>query len=101
MTTLQEAPPSVAPVLDLIGQHMRRVIQDALSEASADYWERRAARFEAARRREGDFAGQATPEQLAERDQRCAATAAACRARAHVSDVLWANERRILDEAGL
>lgn len=99
MTTLQEAPPPLAPVLDAIGQHMRRVIQDALSEASADYWLRRAARFEHARPQPGDHTGNATPKQLAEQDARCAATAAACRARAQVSDVLWANERRILDQA--
>lgn len=102
-TTLQETapPPSVEAVLDVITQFQRRIIQDALTEASADYWLGRAARFDAARPRPGDYTGGATPEQLAEQDRQCGEIAAACRARAQVSDVLWAGERAILDEAGL
>ena len=33
----------------------RRVLQDALSEATADYWRRRADALRAARHREGDY----------------------------------------------
>ncbi len=98
VTTTQHAP---TPLLDVLTQHQRRVIQDALTEASSDYWNRRAAQFEAARPQPGDYTGHATAEALESRDRRCAATAEACRARAQVSDVLWAGERRILDEAGL
>lgn len=98
MTTTAEHTPAV---LDVLTQHQRRVIQDALTEASADYWLARAARFDAARPQPGDYTGHASPEALQERDRRCAEIAEACRARAAVSDVLWAGERAILDEAGL
>jgi tellurite resistance protein len=77
---------------------MRRVIQDALAEASASYWTARAAQFEAARPRRGDYRGTATREQLVERDERCQAIAAACRARAQLTDELRPQERRIIDE---
>lgn len=63
--------------------HFRaRVLADCLSEATADYWRRRADQFEDAAPKDGDFHGTATPEALAEARERCLATAAACRARA-------------------
>lgn len=66
--------------------HFRaRVLQDALTEGTAAYWERRAAQWDAVRPRPGDFTGKATPEDLEALDRRAAATAAACRAKATVT----------------
>lgn len=62
------------------------VLLDVYQQASADYWRRRAAQFEAARPRRGDFTGQATLEDLRERWDRLTDTAAACRARADFLD---------------
>ena len=63
--------------------HFRaRVIQDALAEATAAYWVRRAQTFEDARSRAGDYAGEATPERIAARDAELTGIARACRARA-------------------
>lgn len=59
-----------------------RVLADALSEATATFWERRARDFEAAAPRAGDWPGRATEVELRAASERCAATAAACRARA-------------------
>lgn len=66
--------------------HFRaRVLQDAIAEAVAATWERRAATFEAARPRPGDFTGRKTAEQVREHDAELAAVALACRERAAVS----------------
>jgi hypothetical protein len=54
-----------------------RVLQDALTEATADYWEQRAQQFEDAAPRLGEFHGNATREALNEAWARCHATAAA------------------------
>lgn len=62
-----------------------RVIQDALSEATASYWRRRAAVFETARPKVGDFPGWAARADLRARDERLATTALACRQRAAVA----------------
>lgn len=59
-----------------------RVLQDALTEATADYWERRAQQFEDAAPKLGEFHGNATRDELNEAWARCHATAAACRAHA-------------------
>lgn len=64
----------------------RRVVLDALNEASAIYWLRRAATFEAAMPRAGDFTGRATASDLAAQRARLAGMAAACRARAAMSE---------------
>lgn len=64
----------------------RRVVQDALAEATRDYWLRRAADFEAARPTRLDYAGRATAADLAEADRRCRETARACRAAAVETD---------------
>jgi len=67
-------------------EHFRtRVLQDALTEATREYWTRRAQTFEAAMPRPGDFTGRATPEDLTAQRERLASTAAACRQRAAVS----------------
>jgi hypothetical protein len=61
------------------------VIQDALAEATSDYWERRAEAFEDARPVPGEFHGNETREELRERWLRLTEIAAACRRRATVA----------------
>jgi hypothetical protein len=56
-----------------------RVLQDALAEALAVYWDRRAEALEAALPRPGDFVGASTPEECQERTQRLLQAIAACR----------------------
>lgn len=79
----------------------RRVVQDALAEATNTYWNRRADAFDRARPRPGDFTGRATAAELAERDARLSAVAQACQHRAAVSmlQCLDDDERRLLQEA--
>jgi hypothetical protein len=68
--------------------HFRlRVVQEALTVATAEYWRRRASAFEGARSRAADFTGQAAPEQYVATDERLAAIARACRYRATVTEV--------------
>ena len=59
-----------------------RAAQDALSSALACTWRRKAELFEFARPRPGDFNGNATAAELAERDRLLAAQAKACRNKA-------------------
>jgi hypothetical protein len=69
--------------VDVYLEHFRaRVLQDALSEATASYWHRRSRAFAAAQTRPGDYPGRVTPTARAARDARLYATAYACRARA-------------------
>jgi hypothetical protein len=70
---------------DYIDHFRARVLQDALDEATAEYWHRRAAAFDAARPRVGDFTGNATAEETAQRDLRLSAYAVTCRQRAAVA----------------
>jgi hypothetical protein len=73
---------------DLAGyvEHFRmRVVQDALAEATATYWHRRAAAFENAMPKPDDFTGNATAEDVEAQRWRIAATELACRQRAAVS----------------
>jgi hypothetical protein len=60
----------------------RRVVQEALNDALACTWRRTADRLLWALSREGDFRGQATAEQIAERDRKLAAQARAALAKA-------------------
>lgn len=62
-----------------LNQYRVRFLEQLLSEATAIYWTRRAATFDQARPRPGDYAGRATPADLAARDLRCRETAQACR----------------------
>jgi hypothetical protein len=69
--------------LDL--DHFRaRVLQDALTEATAQYWVDRAHQFQQAAPRAGDFHGNATTEELRAAYRRCMATAGACLRRAEI-----------------
>jgi len=72
-----------------------RALQDALASATAGHWLRRAAFFEAARPRPGDFTGRATPEDLADRDRWLAARALACRR--HAGLVPLADDAELVD----
>jgi hypothetical protein len=84
--------------LDL--EHFRaRVLQDALSEATAQYWLRRAHQFQQAAPRKGDYHGLADRDEPLDRWERCKATALACRRHAQllrdsmpepISDEVWA-----------
>lgn len=78
-------------VTDLLGliehvEHFRkRVVQDAVAEATARYWHTRADQLQAALDRPGDCTGRATPEDLADRRQRLTESIKACRNRAFIS----------------
>jgi hypothetical protein len=61
-----------------------RVLQDALTEATAAYWLQRAEQFEASAPQPGDHHGNASPEQLTDSWVRCMTTAAACRRHAEL-----------------
>jgi hypothetical protein len=79
--------------------HFRaRILQDALTEATAQYWLHRAEQFEAAAPQPGDYYGQATQEELAKAWVQCKTAAAACRWHAEllrqeapepISDEVW------------
>lgn len=76
---------NLEPILEHVAHFQRRVVQDAIADATGAYWERRAATFEWARPRPSDYRGRATEQQIADRDHRCAEAAKACRARASTS----------------
>lgn len=61
-----------------------RFLADLLTDGMAGQWEQRARVFEWAAPRPSDFNGRASAAELAERAQRCRATAAACRVKAEV-----------------
>ena len=68
--------------------HFRgRVLQDALVEATAAYWQRRGDVFDAARPRACDFPGGATEADLDAARRRCGAVALACRQRAAATEL--------------
>lgn len=71
-----------------------RVLQDAMVEATSDYWERRAKQLEAARPRPGDFTGQATPQDLVAAHDRLTEAAQACRTKA----TLLEEHRTVFDQ---
>lgn len=73
-----------ADLIEHIDHFQRRIVQDAITEATALYWLDRAATFEWARPRPGDRLGEAGAKGAAEVDARCKAAADACRARAAV-----------------
>lgn len=67
--------------------HFRaRVLQDALNEATAEYWHRRADALEKARSRPNDYLGtRTTTQERRARDDGLAAAATACRRRASLT----------------
>lgn len=66
---------------EYLDQFVRRIIVDALNEATATYWQHTARQLEAACWRPGDFTGHATGEDLTARDRRLHEAAQACRAK--------------------
>jgi hypothetical protein len=70
-------------VISIDLDHFRaRILQDALTEATAQYWVHRAHQFQQAAPRLGKFHGDATREELNEAWTRCHTTAQACLQRA-------------------
>jgi hypothetical protein len=72
-----------------------RLVRDAINEASAAYWLRRADEFEAARPQIGDFHGSASRENLRSRFERLTAIAEACRNRSRVCELTEVEDRLI------
>lgn len=70
---------------EALGRVLVRALEDALTEATPDYWTRRAEVFEQARPRPDDFVGRATRNELAARDARLVDAARACRSAAEVA----------------
>ncbi|WP_299051791.1 hypothetical protein [uncultured Nocardioides sp.] len=81
-----EAVEATPAELDAYVAHFQaRVLQDAMREATATYWRRRAQTFLDARARPGDFLGNSTLEQRRARWCRLTEIAKACEARAQVA----------------
>lgn len=74
-------PEGIDPWLDTF---VRRVIADALNEASARYWEHRAEVLADAAPKPGEFHGQATAEELSAAWRRCMGDARRCRRHAEL-----------------
>lgn len=71
---------TLAPAVEAeLSRYTVRMLEDAITEAMPWHWIRRAEDLENARPRVGDFHGQATREDLAERYARLAEQADACR----------------------
>lgn len=83
---------------DFIANFQRRSLQDALCDATADWWHRRAAEWDAVPARPGDYVGQSTPEQRKQRRREAADRAALCRYRAGLALVERWPEVDALDE---
>lgn len=74
-------------------EHFRaRALQGALAQATAAYWLRRAAQFEAAKPRLGEFHGQMTPPELSAKWQELDAIVRACRGRASIAHLTGESE---------
>ena len=70
---------------EYLDQFVRRIVLNAINEADATYWLRRACELEAGMSRPDDYAGNATREELAARNRRLREVACACRNRAAVA----------------
>jgi len=91
---------AVVAMIALDLDHFRaRILQDALTEATAQYWIHRAHQFQQAAPRLDEYRGQATSEQLTERWIECMATMQACLSHADlirqespesITDEVWA-----------
>lgn len=72
-------------LIEFVEHFRRRVLQDALAEATAAYWLRRVEMFEWAKPRLNDYPGRATRQDLGAAWRRCDEIARGCRGRARVS----------------
>ena len=88
-----------------IDRFRERLLVDAFLEATSAYWLRRAATFEAARSRPGDYLGLSTPADGTAADARLTGLADACRARASLAalqtDEIDDAVAAVLDEVAL
>ena len=75
-----------------------RIVRDAMNEATASYWLRRARDFAAALPREGDFLGRSTPEQREARERRLRQIVVNCVHRSTLCELTEFEEELILDE---
>lgn len=99
--------PLISPHFEVLraelGPFARRVIEESLLTGLPASWLRRAADFEAARPRPGDFNGRASAADLAARDRRCSEAAAVCWERAELlrlhSDVFGVEVSAAVDDA--
>lgn len=73
--------------IDIDEQLRKRAIQQAILEAEAWHWAKRAEEFHAAAPRKGDYHGRATREELQAAYDRCMSTALACRRKA--ASLVW------------
>ena len=78
--------------IDLAEPMRRRAVQEAISQATAEWWRRRAEQFQWARPRPGDYNGAATSEELAAADERCLGIAQACLAKASLIELEMGGE---------
>lgn len=78
---------AIHSLVEHVDRFAERVVQDALNEATAIHWRRRADQLEAARSRPGDYIGLATVEEIAVRDARLSERARACRAASEIAIV--------------
>lgn len=76
---------TIHAIVGHVDHFQHRVVQDAITAATATYWRRRAATFDWARPRPGDYLGTAGQERAVELDARLVASRDACLARAAVS----------------
>lgn len=75
-----------------------RLLVDAWLDGNRMFWERRAQQLEAARPRRGEFTGNATSQDLQTAWHRLTEAAAACRARAQLTDVSRAQAEETLTD---
>jgi len=76
-------PPAGDPLAAYIDNFRRRVLEDALHEATPIYWRRRAEAFAGAQPRLHDYPGRATAADVEQQRLRLAEVELACRRRAH------------------
>ena len=78
-------PVRLVPAVDAqLSRYAVRMLEDAITEAMPWHWMRRAEDLDNARPRPGDYRGQATSEDLADRYARLTEQAAACREHAEL-----------------
>jgi hypothetical protein len=83
--TGEDAVANVGPFLSYLENFHRRVMQDALTEATGSYWLQRAATLDNAVPSPGDYTGLATDDDLDLRRRELQAVVLACRQRAAVA----------------